>query len=521
MIYNDAYAEFAGSRHPKLLGSPVLEGWPEVADFNRHVMEVVLGGGTLSYKDKHLQLNRRGAPEDVWLNLDYSGVRDDMGNPIGVLAIVIETTQWVYAARAQRESEARFRTLADNMAQLAWMADETGAIFWYNKRWFDYTGTALEEMKGCGWHKLHHPDHVHRVVEKMSRHIERAKSGRIRFPCSAATATIAGSCRRAMPIRDESGKVVRWFGTNTDITEHLEEAERNAQLATIVATSADAIISLSDEGIVLSWNPGAEQIFGYTADEIVGKSERVLFADDADREFEEKYRASASRRASAARYRAAAQGRRARQRRHQCCAHAARGRARHRLLGGLARRDRAQARREAPARRHAGIVAPHQEPVGGHHRHGAPDGTLEQRRGRAAVGIDPAAPEPLGFARSSGGGGLGGRLAGGAHPGGAAAVHRHVRRTRMRGAEGRRQRDRGAEPRAWPCTSWRPTRRSTARFPRLQVRSALRGQSNPPRTARSQPAETRRGCASPGRSATVRRWRRRGSRASGTSSSSG
>ena len=66
--------------------------------------------------------------------------------------------------------------------------------------------------------------------------------------------------------------------------------EHNAQLATIVATSADAIISLSSEGTILSWNPGAELLFGYSADEVVGKSERILFAEDADEEFEEKYR---------------------------------------------------------------------------------------------------------------------------------------------------------------------------------------------------------------------------------------
>ena len=111
MIYNDAYAEFAGSRHPKLLGSPVLEGWPEVADFNRHVMEVVLGGGTLSYKDKHLQLNRHGAPEDVWLNLDYSAVRDEEGNPIGVLAIVIETAERRRSEGLAKETEQHFRLL--------------------------------------------------------------------------------------------------------------------------------------------------------------------------------------------------------------------------------------------------------------------------------------------------------------------------------------------------------------------------------------------------------------------------
>jgi hypothetical protein len=72
MIYNDAYSVFAGGRHPRLLGSPVREGWPEVADFNDNVMKVGLAGGVLSYKDQELTLHRSGVPEQVWMNLDYS-----------------------------------------------------------------------------------------------------------------------------------------------------------------------------------------------------------------------------------------------------------------------------------------------------------------------------------------------------------------------------------------------------------------------------------------------------------------
>ncbi len=289
MIYNDAYAGVAGTRHPKILGAPVLEAWPEVADFNRRVLEVGLSGETLSFKDKHFALNRRGEPEDVWMNLDYSPVRNEAGEPVGVLAVVVETTPWVYAERAQRESQSRFRTLADNIAQFAWMADETGSIFWYNKRWFDYTGTTLDEMKGWGWRKVHHPDHVDRVVEKISRHFETGEVWEDTFPLRGRDGTYRWFLSRAMPIRDDSGNVVRWFGTNTDITEHLEEGERNAQLATIVATSPDAIISLAEDGTVLSWNPGAEKMFGYAADEILGRSERLLFTEDAEEEFEEKY----------------------------------------------------------------------------------------------------------------------------------------------------------------------------------------------------------------------------------------
>ena len=65
MIYNDAYARFAGGRHPGLLGLPVREGWPEVSGFNDRVMKMVLAGGSLTYRDQEMQLSRSGAPEQV------------------------------------------------------------------------------------------------------------------------------------------------------------------------------------------------------------------------------------------------------------------------------------------------------------------------------------------------------------------------------------------------------------------------------------------------------------------------
>jgi PAS domain S-box-containing protein len=109
MIYNDAYAVFAGSRHPRLLGSKVLEGWPEVADFNQNVMAVGLSGGTLSYHDHHLVLYRMGVPEDVWLDLNYSPILDEHGTPVGVMAIVVETTGRVVEEQRRRAAEERFQ----------------------------------------------------------------------------------------------------------------------------------------------------------------------------------------------------------------------------------------------------------------------------------------------------------------------------------------------------------------------------------------------------------------------------
>ncbi len=106
MLYNDAYSLFAGGRHPELLGSKVREGWPEVAEFNDHVMRVGLAGGTLAYQNQELTLHRHGRAEQVWMNLDYSPVLDESGKPAGVIAIVIETTQRVLAGQrinAERE----------------------------------------------------------------------------------------------------------------------------------------------------------------------------------------------------------------------------------------------------------------------------------------------------------------------------------------------------------------------------------------------------------------------------------
>ena len=111
MIYNDAYSVFAGGRHPQLLGSPVREGWPEVADFNDNVMRVGLAGGTLSYKDQELTLYRSGVGEPVWMNLDYSPVLDDAGAPAAVLAIVVETTQKVRAERRLAHERAQLHRM--------------------------------------------------------------------------------------------------------------------------------------------------------------------------------------------------------------------------------------------------------------------------------------------------------------------------------------------------------------------------------------------------------------------------
>lgn len=108
MIYNDGYAGFAASRHPSLLGSKVLEGWPEAADLNRRVLdECYHAGRTLTYKDLPLTLYRnKGQPENLWTDLNYLPIMDESGKPGGVLAIVVETTSRFLAEKALEDERA-------------------------------------------------------------------------------------------------------------------------------------------------------------------------------------------------------------------------------------------------------------------------------------------------------------------------------------------------------------------------------------------------------------------------------
>lgn len=111
MLYNDAYITIAQQRHPGSLGMSVFDAWPEVAAFNRSVMDECLGGGTQRYTDQEFTFLRRGAPEQVWLDLNYSPVAGDEGTPAGVLAILTETTDRVRADRHAQSERERLRAM--------------------------------------------------------------------------------------------------------------------------------------------------------------------------------------------------------------------------------------------------------------------------------------------------------------------------------------------------------------------------------------------------------------------------
>jgi PAS domain S-box-containing protein len=133
-------------------------------------------------------------------------------------------------AQALRESERQFRTLADNMSQLAWIADPAGNIYWYNARWYSYTGTSLEAMLALGWRSLHHPDHIERVNARLSRCFATGSLWEDTFPLRGQDGLYRWFLSRALPIRDEEGRITYWLGTHTDITAQVNAEEALREL---------------------------------------------------------------------------------------------------------------------------------------------------------------------------------------------------------------------------------------------------------------------------------------------------
>ncbi len=175
-----------------------------------------------------------------------------------------------------REGKKSFSALVNNISQLAWMADEKGSIFWYNDRWFDYTGTTHEEMAGWGWKRVHHPDHVERVFEKITHCFQTGEVWEDTFPLRGQDGIYRWFLSRAVPIRDAKGKVLRWFGTNTDIS---ESKESGAKYRGLLEAAPDAMVVVNVGGEIVLLNVQAEKTFGYSRDELVGQKVKNIIPE--------------------------------------------------------------------------------------------------------------------------------------------------------------------------------------------------------------------------------------------------
>jgi len=188
----------------------------------------------------------------VWSRSTVTLIRSAGGEPRLFLGVVEDITRRKEAEEAMRRNESELRALADSMAQLAWMAEPDGYIFWYNRRWFEYTGSSIEAMRGWGWRAAHDPGLLPQVMARWRAAVRAGSPFEMEFPLRGADGVFRWFLTRVMPVCDEAGRVARWLGTSTDIDRAkraenaLREETRVLELLNRTGTAIAAGLDLPD-----------------------------------------------------------------------------------------------------------------------------------------------------------------------------------------------------------------------------------------------------------------------------------
>jgi PAS domain S-box-containing protein len=208
------------------LGVPLLQSLPELAGQPViATMDEVFRTGLPKHEDEvAVQLMRGGRLQDCWFQITWQPARSSDDKVIGVMGFAIEITSHVQnrkvleaTAAALRDSDRQFRDLIDNLPELAWSADAGGNIDFYNRRWYEFTGTTLEQMRGWGWQTVHDPQHLESDIARWKHSLACGEPFEMEFPLRGADGAFRWFLTRVRPLRNAGGEILRWIGTNTDI----------------------------------------------------------------------------------------------------------------------------------------------------------------------------------------------------------------------------------------------------------------------------------------------------------------
>ena len=256
-----------GIREDEVIGKSHYDLFPELPETWRDVHRRALAGEVLSGQAEKFE---RADGSVQWVSWETRPWFQSDGAIGGIVISAEDVTAQV------REREL-FRTLVDNLPELAWMSQPDGHIDFYNRRWYEYTGTTFEEMEGWGWEKVHHPEMLPMVVERWKQSLATGEPFEMEFPLRGADGVFRWFLTRIRPLRDPAGRIVRWFGTNTNVDEVRRARERLAaseRKFSIIFERAPFAVCFSEmpSGKVVDVNPAFVEMFGFAKAELVGKT---------------------------------------------------------------------------------------------------------------------------------------------------------------------------------------------------------------------------------------------------------
>ena len=203
-----------------------------------------------------------------------SAIKDERGSISGVVIVFRDVTERVRAERALRESEESFRQLADTMPQIVWTAGPDGTIDYFNSRWYEYTGlTPKASLTNEGWRDVVHPDDLDVLYRERNRAVGEGDLFQSENRLRKANGDYLWHLVRSVPVQDESGQVVRRFGTATDIDDRkrAEEALRESEehYRAVYNQAATGIAETDLTGRLVRANDRYCEIVGYPRKELL------------------------------------------------------------------------------------------------------------------------------------------------------------------------------------------------------------------------------------------------------------
>jgi len=218
---------------------------------------------------------------------------------IAVIAIEGERTQVALRSAFEeiRNSEKKLRKIIDTIPTLAWCSLPDGAGIFWNRRWHEYTGLPLEVVRGWGWQDAIHPEDLKEITDKWLGFLAAGQPGEVEGRLRRFDGAYRWFLFRAEPLRDESGTIVNWYGTDTDIDD-LKRAEaklrqEEKELRRMTDAIPQIIIVLNPDGKAIYANRVALEYTGLSPDEVLADDfrARVFHPDDIQRVREERHKA--------------------------------------------------------------------------------------------------------------------------------------------------------------------------------------------------------------------------------------
>jgi PAS domain S-box-containing protein len=204
-----------------------------------------------------------------------------------------EISEYKRTVEALRASEEQFRQIANTMPQMVWVTHPDGRHEYFNRRWYEFTGVPEGSTGGEGWAGLFHPADDARVRAHWRQNLESGEPYEIEYRLRRHDGRYCWFLCRALPVRDSDGRVVRWFGTCTDIDDfkRVEESLRRThdQLQTVMSSITDGLAVLDKQWRYTYVSDQAARIIGMRPEQLLGGCVWELFPKAKGTKFHEGY----------------------------------------------------------------------------------------------------------------------------------------------------------------------------------------------------------------------------------------